>query len=520
MADLANLDLESLENLLEKTKNEREDDKDRDEGRSKKKKHKERSRSRSRSHKKKHKKRSRSRSHSRKKRDRSREKKRGSKSRSREHREKSRDRNGERSKHSHHEERDKEKEREREKEKKRKDQELLDLAELERKQREKFEKEEEERKKREVKALEEKLEEAKKQLEEARRDDSTVQVIGLSIKTDERKLYEFIKNQDCGKIRDIRIIKDPRTGKSKGIAYIEFYGLDSVNRAIALSGKEVDGCKVKIQPSQAEKNRAAAAAKQLKQAKAALDQAHMPSSGSMRIFVSGLTDQLADIEEKDLKDLFAPFGDIERIELHRDDITGKSKGYAFILFRNAGDAKRAILEMNNFIVNGKQIKVQAIQAGMANMLHDGYSFDLDDESGGAYLQNAQSKILLMQKLQRDNPLPGLDMGRSQKPQTSLLPTNCILLSNMFDIKEVDLTKEPGYFMDLKDEVEEECRKYGDLEKLFIEQDSPDGNVWIKFRDTKGASTTYQTLNNKYFSNRKILCSYVTENTFNIKYASL
>jgi RNA-binding protein 39 len=45
------------------------------------------------------------------------------------------------------------------------------------------------------------------------------------------------------------------------------------------------------------------------------------------------------------------------VELHRDDITGKSKGYAFILFRNAHEAKKAIAEMNNFMINGKQIKV-------------------------------------------------------------------------------------------------------------------------------------------------------------------
>lgn len=117
----------------------------------------------------------------------------------------------------------------------------------------------------------------------------------------------------------------------------------------------------------------------------------------MRVFVSGLTDQLADIEEKDLQHvifedityvkLFDRFGDIERVELHRDDITGKSKGYAFIVFRSSQDAKRAINDMNNFTINGKQIKVQAIQAGMANMLHDGYSLDLEDESGKILYQN-------------------------------------------------------------------------------------------------------------------------------------
>lgn len=42
---------------------------------------------------------------------------------------------------------------------------------------------------------------------------------------------------------------------------MEFYGLESVGKAVALSGREIDSFKVKIQASQAEKNRAAAAAK-------------------------------------------------------------------------------------------------------------------------------------------------------------------------------------------------------------------------------------------------------------------
>lgn len=176
--------------------------------------------------------------------------------------------------------------------------------------------------------------------------------------------------------------------------------------------------------------------------------------------------------------------------------------------------------MNNLMINGKQIKVQAIQAGMANMLYDGYRMDLDDESGNSYLQSNQSKILLMQKLQRD-PSGGIniEIGKSSKPQTSLLPTNCILLSNMFDPAEVDLTKEPEYFIDLKNEVTAECKRYGDVDSLLIEQSS-EGNVWIRFKDQRGASTCYQSLNNKYFSGRKIVSSYVTENTFFAKQKSL
>jgi len=177
----------------------------------------------------------------------------------------------------------------------------------------------------------------------------------------------------------------------------------------------------------------------------------------------------------------------------------------------------------------KKIKVEAIQAGMANMLQDNSNFDLDDDSGANYLQTAQSRAMLMQKLQREGQegVPGVDLtGQGQaaqpvepaqpaKAQTSLLPTNCILLSNMFVMDEVDLSKEPTYFVDLKEEIEEECNKYGEVLQTFIEANK-EGNIWVKFREGRGASLAYQTLNNKFFSGRKILCSYVTESTFNSK----
>jgi len=531
MSDLNNLDLESVEALLQQKTTDRNGT-DKEERHHKKKKHRSsrsRSKSTSRSHKKKSRKRSRSSSKDRKRKHS--KSKRRSKSRSKDREHRHRDRDSKR-RSSRDKEKDRERDREKEKEKKEdhvKEDDNIDLETIEKRQKERIEKEEEERKKQEAKQFEEKMNEAKKQLEDARRDDSTCLILNLSIKSQEKEIYEFFNNHNCGKIRDIRVIRDPRSGKSKGVAYIEFYAIESVNKAIAQSGNELQGSKLRILPSKAEINRTAAHAKQLKQNKNPTDQQHQQATGAMRIFVSGLTDQLADIEEKDLRALFAPFGEVERVEMHRDDVTGKSKGYAFVVYRNSGDAKRAIIEMNGFVVNGKKIKVEAIQAGMANMLQDNSNFDLDDDSGANYLQTAQSRAMLMQKLQREGQegVPGVDLtGQGQaaqpvepaqpaKAQTSLLPTNCILLSNMFVMDEVDLSKEPTYFVDLKEEIEEECNKYGEVLQTFIEANK-EGNIWVKFREGRGASLAYQTLNNKFFSGRKILCSYVTESTFNSK----
>ena len=78
----------------------------------------------------------------------------------------------------------------------------------------------------------------------------------------------------------------------------------------------------------------------------------------MRIFVGGL-EHLADITENDVRAMF-PFGDIDYIDLHKDENTGKIKGYAFIQFRKGSQARIAIKEMNGFNHNGKILKVMIV----------------------------------------------------------------------------------------------------------------------------------------------------------------
>ena len=47
--------------------------------------------------------------------------------------------------------------------------------------------------------------------------------------------------------------------------------------------------------------------------------------GPMKVYVGGLTEQLADITENDLRNIF-PFGEIDYFDLHKDPNTGKCKG--------------------------------------------------------------------------------------------------------------------------------------------------------------------------------------------------
>lgn len=52
-------------------------------------------------------------------------------------------------------------------------------------------------------------------------------------------------------------------------------------------------------------------------------------TGCFRLYVGSLHFNLT---ESDIKQVFEPFGDLEFVDLHRDPMTGRSKGYAFVQY--------------------------------------------------------------------------------------------------------------------------------------------------------------------------------------------
>jgi len=47
-----------------------------------------------------------------------------------------------------------------------------------------------------------------------------VLVHSLPLKAKEKDIWQFFIKQGCGKVADIRIIKDPKSNKSKGVSYV------------------------------------------------------------------------------------------------------------------------------------------------------------------------------------------------------------------------------------------------------------------------------------------------------------
>merc|ERR1719187_2733707 len=86
---------------------------------------------------------------------------------------------------------------------------------------------------------------------ERERDQRTVFAAQIHPKNEEREVFDFFS--EAGKVVDIQLIRDTRTYKSKGLAYIEFEDRRSVPHALALSGRNLNGYPVLVQMTQAER---------------------------------------------------------------------------------------------------------------------------------------------------------------------------------------------------------------------------------------------------------------------------
>jgi RNA recognition motif-containing protein len=61
--------------------------------------------------------------------------------------------------------------------------------------------------------------------------------------------------------------------------------------------------------------------------------------------------------ESSIRELFAPYGNVERVNLVTDRDTGRSRGFAFVEMTQAAEADRAIAGLNGREVEGRSLNV-------------------------------------------------------------------------------------------------------------------------------------------------------------------
>ncbi|CAN1199331.1 RNA-binding protein 39 [Linum perenne] len=344
------------------------------------------------------------------------------------------------------------------------------------------------------------------------RDQRTVFAYQMPLKATERDVYEFFTK--AGKVRDVRLIMDRNSRRSKGVGYIEFYDVMSVPMAIALSGQLLFGQPVMVKPSEAEKNLVQSTAS------GATAGAYGPIDRKLTLLV--------------MFQLFEPFGTVELVQLPLDLETGQCKGFGFVQFALPESAKEAQTHLNGKLeIAGRTLKVSSVTEQGGQQDPGAKSADFDDDDGGGLSLNAQSRAMLMQKLDRSGIATSVPMlnGSAQTPQTMTLPINgqaalggalpvhvlpapayqsigkpseCLLLQNMFD---PSTETEPDFDLDIKDDVEEECSKYGRVKHIYVEKNSA-GFVYLRFDTMEGAARAQAAMHMRWFARRSISATFM------------
>ena len=78
----------------------------------------------------------------------------------------------------------------------------------------------------------------------------------------------------------------------------------------------------------------------------------------MKVYVANLP---WSVDHAKLTELFSSFGEIEEATVISDKHSGRSKGFGFVTFKDDESAKKAIADMNDKEVEGRNLKVNEAQ---------------------------------------------------------------------------------------------------------------------------------------------------------------
>mmetsp|Transcript_341 Transcript_341/g.807 ORF Transcript_341/g.807 Transcript_341/m.807 type:complete len:191 (+) Transcript_341:2746-3318(+) len=88
-----------------------------------------------------------------------------------------------------------------------------------------------------------------------------------------------------------------------------------------------------------------------------------------------------------------------------------------------------------------------------------------------------------------------------------IPSKKILIRNMFD---KDQESEEGWWIELKEEVQEECSKHGIVKSVTVQHELTGGMVNVTFQNLDGAAACAKALAGRWFDQRQLLVKYIAE----------
>eukprot|EP00834_Sanchytrium_tribonematis_P000965 NODE_20_length_44879_cov_0.624654.p12 type:complete len:432 gc:universal NODE_20_length_44879_cov_0.624654:27487-26192(-) len=289
----------------------------------------------------------------------------------------------------------------------------------------------------------------------------TVLVSQINTRANEFDISRYFNR--VGKVREVKIVYDKSSNRSKGIAYVEFLHGDSIPKALEMDGSIFQHGPLTVEPVDEDGGK----------------------DEYVDVLGQAMVSQLhTSVNESDLQDLFGEFGPIKSVYMSKDQ-NGQSNGTAFITFENKQDAKKAINEMNNFEFMGMPMKVSSekmeVQPNKAKPIR--YS---KKDASNRVMQMLASKI------------------------SNGTESRCLTLSNMFnkDLPAQELSE-------ISEDVKLELELSGKL--LHYNLNLSDELVFAKFEVVSQAIDAYKKINGRFFDGKVVKVTYITESIYADKY---
>ncbi|XP_068649685.1 uncharacterized protein [Aristolochia californica] len=239
------------------------------------------------------------------------------------------------------------------------------------------------------------------------------------------------------------------------------------------------------------------------------------------IFVGGLD---KDVTDEDLKKVFGAIGEVTEVRLMMNPQTKKNKGFAFLRFATVKQAKRAVTELKNPVINGKQCGVSPSQDSDTLFLgnicktwtkevlkdklkHYGIEqyedLTLVEDSnkegmnrGFAFLEfsNRLDAMEAFKRLQRRDVLFGVDRNAKISFADSFIEPDDELMAQ---VKTVFIDGLPASWDE--DRVKECLKKYGEIEKIELARNMPSAKRkdfgFVTFDNHDAAVKCAESINN-------------------------
>lgn len=401
-------------------------------------------------------------------------------------------------------------------------------------------------------------------MDESTKDQRTIFVSQLVMRADDRDIGHYFKRSVGTRVRDVILLRDRRTGRHKGCAYVELGSLEDVELALVASGKTPDFQRfpILIKRTESEKNAVAATATFVPAPGAVAEinnhggaPFQLSSDGrrieSQKVYV-GSIDRC--VTQAQLHALFAQFGAMDKVLLQMDMSTGMSRGFAFLSYRDPKDANLAIQTMSGQMLAGRPLKTgwanqQASAAGVVEVKSDDFPADMNEkiQKVNAVLnQLTGTSLATNPALLAAGPAGALGIMPSEQlasvadaaldmalgvapaavaataapaavaaPAPAVVdakvigrsdnPTQHILVHNMYNKDE---ETEQGWEEDIKLDFEEECAQYGKIAGVKVMSEEPGGKIYASFDAVDGATKCATNLAGRWFDKRQLRVEFV------------